>query len=60
MVTPKTGNETKKEITLNRTERHQDHEEVGNYRPEFCESNFSSLSDLQFHQKNCSLEITVS
>jgi hypothetical protein len=33
-------------------------EQLGEYRCGFCESNFSSPSDLQFHQKQCSARTT--
>jgi hypothetical protein len=35
-------------------------EQIGEYRCGFCESNFISPSDLQFHQKQCSARTTVS
>jgi hypothetical protein len=34
-------------------------EQLGEYRCEFCDSNFSLPSDLQFHQKHCSVRNTV-
>ena len=34
-------------------------EQLGEYRCEFCDSVFSLPSDLQFHQKHCSLRNTV-
>jgi hypothetical protein len=34
-------------------------ERLGEYRCGFCDSNFSSSSDLQFHQKNCSARSSV-
>jgi hypothetical protein len=35
-------------------------EQLGEYRCEFCDSEFSLPSDLQFHQKHCSLRNTAS
>ena len=35
-------------------------EQLGEYRCEFCDSNFSLPSDLQFHQRHCSVRNTVS
>jgi hypothetical protein len=34
-------------------------EQLGEYRCEFCDSKFSLPSDLQFHQKHCSLRNTA-